>query len=121
MIMAKVTIWQIRTEAKWYTKLEHRPYTILDVWLGIWPVAHGHQAGVVWTIDRWNSIRKDSAAWEGNGPNPYGGYDEHWKFTMSVGPLMYYPVEFWYALYVKDSQGITYWDNNNGRNYERIV
>lgn len=119
--MAKVTIWQIRTESRCDTKYGHSLYATLDVWFGIWPVALGHQAGAVWTIDQWNTIRKDPAAWEGNVPNPYGGYDEHWKVTMSVGNSMYYPVKFWYALYVKDSQEITYWDNNRGRNYECIV
>lgn len=119
--MARVAIWQIRTDPKWWTKLEHRAFTILDVWVGIWPVAPDHEVGVVWTIDRWNTIRKDPANWEGNIPNPYGGCDEQWKVTMSVGPTVDYPVEFRYALYFKDHQGITYWDNNNGRNYERIV
>ncbi len=118
--MANMTIWQMQISPKWYTKLERRVWTSLEVTFGVWPVALGHRAGAVWTADGWQTVNWTDATWEGNIPNLYGGNDEKWKVIMQLGSSPY-PVSFWYALYVEDSHGNKSWDNNNSLNYEYIV
>jgi hypothetical protein len=118
--MTDDTIWQINASSQWYSRLGIRVWSATEVTLGVWPVAPGHRAGAVWTTDGWQTVRQDSARWRRNIANPFGRDDEEWVVTMIIQSSQN-PVRFWYALYVEDGQGIRYWDNNNGWNYENIV
>jgi hypothetical protein len=86
-----------------------------QVEIGIWPVALGHKTGVVWTPDQWHSVNWTEAQWSYNATNNYGSYDEVW--TAVIDFKASHPVSFWYALYLVDTYGNWYWDNNNGWNY----
>jgi len=113
-------IWRIDDSASWYAKHGYREWTVLEVKFGVWPVLPGHQAGIVWTVDGWQTIQWTAALWLHNAPNPYGGHDEIWKAAMNAG-LAPAPVHFWYALYVEDGHGGRRWDNNRGWNYQHVV
>ena len=113
-------IWRIEDNPSWYSQHGHRVWTVLEVTFGVWPVASGHQAGVVWTVDGWQTARWTPAGWAQNVPNAYGGYDEIWRASLNAGATPG-PVPFWYALYIQDSQGRRRWDNNGGWNYQHVV
>ncbi len=88
-----------------------------DVTFGIWPVELGHSAGVVWTISNWWTVNWTNADWLYNVNNTYGGYDEVWKARIEFNSLSSL-WKCWYALYVIDTNGNWFWDNNGGWNYE---
>ena len=117
------TIWYIDGYA--YPQYEDGLFleSVSSVDFGVWPVAPGHVAGAVYTIDGWNTVQWGSASWEYNVPNDYGSYDEHWNWYQNLNgpqPTHNNPVYLWFALYVDDQYGNRYWDNNGGWNYQLI-
>ncbi len=94
-----------------------------EVDFGVWPVASGHSAGSVWTIDAWNTVNWGTASWVQNVPNSYGSYDEDWNWSQYLNgpePTHNNPVYLWFALYVDDQYSNRYWDNNGGWNYQLV-
>jgi hypothetical protein len=116
------TIWRIAAYIQvsdWFT--ESLP--IIDkvpiecrIEFGLWPVAPGHRAGVVWTCDDWVTTNLAEGHWSANVSGNVGAYNEYW-----IVELNYYArwtARLWYALYVDDFTGTRHWDNNQGWNYE---
>jgi hypothetical protein len=91
----------------------------LQVRLGVWPPGPGHQAGVVWTVNGWQTVYTTPATFQGQGPNPYGGWDELWEAWLQASPT--FPVRFWYATWAQAPGRPAVWDNNDGLNYEYVV
>lgn len=116
--MAVTTIWRKHAELTGLgsTRYGEPHATGMEVRFGVWPVAPGHHAGVVWTADRWTSTNWTDASWDTNVPNDFGGYDESWLAEISC--YIDGDRRFWYALWVKDGDGVMHWDNNRGWNYE---
>lgn len=98
-------------------------YTSVQARFGVWPVAYGHSAGVVFTDDGWATVNWKNAEWVANVPNPYGGRDESWKVFLLGGRTCqtfgcsFTPFTFEFALYVQNAQGQWFWDNNHGFNH----
>lgn len=112
------TIW--RKSASIIPAYGHMVCGGFEVEIGVWPVAldHrilNHRIGVVWTADGWHNVQWSDAEWIGTTRNNYGDYDEVWKAKIDYNSNT--PLSFWYALYVIDTYGNWYWDNNNGWNY----
>lgn len=83
---------------------------------GVWPVAPGHTAGVVYSWDNWNTAQWGTLSWQYNQANAYGSQDEVWKGAFEIPPyISFSTVQF--AIYVDDSAGNRTWNNNNGRNF----
>ncbi len=83
---------------------------------GVWPVAPGHTAGVVYTWDNWQSAQWATLTWQYNQPNAYGSQDEVWKGDFEIPPYLSFAV-IEYAIYVDDSAGNRTWNNNSGQNF----
>ncbi len=116
-----------RAEVLWpiASSVYHRSYnnTYLDtqanLYFGVWPVAWGHTAGAVFTVDGWATAKWSNAGWLANVNNSFGGQDENWNLTMTGrnNSAGYAPITFEYALYVKTQAGQWFWANNGGNNY----
>jgi len=111
-----------------YTKYATWLATQLRVDFGVWPVAYGHTAGVVYTDNGWATAKWQTANWQANVQGPYGGWDEAWSVWFSASgtngqyvgqPFSPFVIE--YALYVSDANGTWTWDNNSGQNYRYNV
>ncbi len=118
------TIWEIRhfagqLEIEGFTY--ENPNTVCRSLFGVWPVASGHSAGSVWTVDAWNTVNWATAGWCQNVNNQYGSQDEWWTVTMTYQATDPTSIQYWYALYVDDQYGNRYWDNNGGWNYDGVV
>ncbi|MFP2930807.1 hypothetical protein ACLESO_37535 [Pyxidicoccus sp. 3LG] len=83
---------------------------------GVWPVAPGHTAGVVYTWDNWQTAQWGTLTWQYNAPNAYGSNDEVWKGSFQVPPTVSF-TSIQYAIYVDDASGNRTWNNNNGQNF----
>lgn len=83
---------------------------------GVWPVAPGHTAGVVYTWDNWQTAQWGTLSWQYNQPNAYGTQDEVWAGSFNVPPYIS-PIVIQYAIYVDDANGNRTWNNNNGQNF----
>lgn len=111
--------WDQRSE---YWKYSTWIYTSIRANFGVWPVAWGHTAGIVYTDDGWATATWQNARWVANVNNPYGGQDEAWEVYLFGGGCQqmgcgFTPFTFEYALYVQNSSGQWTWDNNRGMNY----
>ena len=116
-------IWYIDGESSEHPYRGPSEITTVSVHFGVWPVAFGHSAGVVYTDDAWKTVRWDRARWVENVPNEYGGWDEIWRWyngCVSVRHPWEPKPKIWFALYVDDTLGNRTWDNSDGWNYELI-
>jgi hypothetical protein len=84
---------------------------------GVWPVAPGHTAGVVYTWDNWQTAQWGTLTWKFNQPNAYGTQDEVWAGRFNVPPYISPIIVIQYAIYVDDANGNRTWNNNNGQNF----
>ncbi|MFP2904377.1 hypothetical protein ACLESD_04840 [Pyxidicoccus sp. 3LFB2] len=83
---------------------------------GVWPVAPGHKAGVVYTWDNWQTAHWAELQWTHNEPNAYGSQDEVW-YGSFVPPPHISTSGIQFAIYVDDALGNRTWNNNNGQNF----
>ncbi len=83
---------------------------------GVWPVAPGHTAGVVYTWDNWQTTQWGTLTWQYNAANAYGSQDEVWKGSFLIPPHVSWS-SVQYAIYVDDAAGNRTWNNNNGQNF----
>ncbi|WP_164012350.1 carbohydrate-binding protein [Pyxidicoccus trucidator] len=83
---------------------------------GVWPVAPGHTAGVVYTWDNWQTTQSATLAWQSNQPNAYGSQDEVWNGRFNIPPYISFSA-VQYAIYVDDASGNRTWNNNSGQNF----
>ena len=109
-------VWRIAARAYARAYLGH-PDVLVDVRAGVWPVAPGHQVGVIWSIDDWARSQVGQAHWTSNIPNAFGSEDETWYFEVERFPAIS-PLYFRYVLFVDNASGHRVWDNNGGWNYE---
>ena len=83
---------------------------------GVWPVAPGHTAGVVYSWDNWQTHRSGTLTWQSNQANAYGTQDEVWKGDFEIPPTVSFS-SIQYAIYVDDASGNRTWNNNHGQNF----
>ena len=122
------TLWYKWADGKYsVSKYATNLYTGIRAHFGVWPVAWGHSAGAVFTDDGWASVNWTDASWEANVANGFGGRDEQWGVWMLGGNGGQYigqpfvPFTFEFALYVRNSSGQWFWDNNRGMNHRIAV
>lgn len=116
--MSTPTLWRMHVEP-----IPPQGYGIavggVTISIGVSPPALGHRVGVVWTPLRWFETIWTEARWQRNVPGAFGGTDELWKADLHFQSKT--PVTFWYALYLTDTHGDWYWDNNDGWNHETRI
>ena len=115
------TIWLTSSRASEWSSYGIQEVTEATVCFGVWPVAPGHTAGIVYTDDAWATVTWDTASWSTNVPNAYGSYDERWCWYEKYASIRYAyepKPKIWFAIYVDDADGNRTWDNNDGWNYE---
>lgn len=83
---------------------------------GVWPVAPGHSAGVVYSWDNWQTAQWAALQWANNEPNAYGSQDEVWYGHFEIPPYVSFST-IQFAFYVDDASGNRTWNNNNGQNF----
>lgn len=83
---------------------------------GVWPVAPGHTAGVVYSWDNWQTVQWGTLTWQYNQANAYGSSDEVWSGNFNIPPYLSVTA-IQYAIYVDDASGNRTWNNNNGQNF----
>ena len=137
LMLAAGSFSAAQAEVIWFKKVDGRyDYTKYATWLatqlkvdfGVWPVAYGHTAGVVYTDNGWATAHWQTANWQANVQGPYGGWDEAWSVWFSASgengkyvgqPFSPFTIE--YALYVSNANGDWAWDNNGGMNYRYAI
>ena len=101
-------------------------YTTVRIDIGVDPAAAGHEVGVVYTDDGWNTVRWGAALWTGNIENSFGGAEEAWTAYLAGVPgcaqpgCMARPLTFEFALFVKTASGQMIW-NSRGGHFFRIT
>lgn len=93
-----------------YKQYDAGPYNEALLLFTVSPIALGHRAGLVFTMDGWATTHWAEAHWCSN-----DSYHENWEIAMTQVPA---GKKFWFALWAEDWQGARYWDNNGGWNYE---